>query len=345
MRSSPAFWHSPDPNSAMHRWQQRCLRPLAWFYGCIIGWRLRQSRNTSPLPRPVVVVGNIVVGGSGKTPTIIALTELCAALRIRPHLVSRGYGGRMRGPTRISEQSAWQEVGDEPLCLSQYAPVWVSKRRREGCLAAMKNGAKWVFCDDGLQDAEMSYHTRLLVIDGPYGLGNEQLLPAGPLRESWPDILQRIDAMLIIGQDAQQLGKQAANVGIPVFHGQLQPNQGLASWLHGREIIAFAGIGRPEKFRDTLTEIGATILDWHPFPDHHPYQRTDIEALLAQAKQRNATLVTTTKDAVKIPEALRQQLVVLPIALHIQQETEWRAWWRQRFSMTPAHQRDQRDED
>ncbi len=328
---APDFWHNTSRQAP--DWRIRLLSPLS--QGLRLWQRLRiwRARRTHPLPKPVWVVGNLVAGGAGKTPTVQALQSLFADQAVRPQVITRGYGGRMRGPGRITPQDDWQQTGDEPLLLAQGGTVWVAKDRKQGCLAAIEAGARLLLCDDGLQDPRIPYHTRLLVLDGHYGLGNGRLMPAGPLREPWADALSRTDALLVIGEDRHQYGRQAARAGVPVFHATLQPDLAIANWLRERPVVAFAGLGRPDKFRETLIDIGCHIRAWHPFPDHHPYQLQQLEALIQEAEASGSTLVTTTKDAVKLPPAIRSRITVVPVTLQLQEPALWQSWWRQRYAM------------
>ena len=303
---APEFW-AEDGLGA------RLLDPLGRLYGQ--AGRLRR-RCTTPrrAPLPTICVGNLTVGGAGKTPVAIALAVRLLAAGERPHLVTRGYGGRARGPLRVApERHDARLVGDEALLLAAVAPTWLARDRLAGAQAAAGAGASLVILDDGFQNPSLAPDLALVVIDGSYGFGNRRLVPAGPLREPVADGLRRADAAIRLGADAAQV-EESLPAALPRLEAELRPAAG-APDLAGRRVLAFAGIGRPIKLFNTVREAGAELVEGVAFPDHHRYRRAEVEPLLARARQAGALCVTTAKDAVRLPADLRVRVVVMPVAV------------------------------
>jgi tetraacyldisaccharide 4'-kinase len=273
---------------------------------------------------PVVCVGNFTAGGAGKTPTAIAVAERLTLLGETPHFVSRGYGGKETGPILVDpSQHMSQDVGDEPLLLSQHSPAWVSADRVAGALAAESAGASIILLDDGFQNPTLHKDLSLVVVDTGSGVGNGTVLPAGPLREPLEAAFKRTHALISLGSVplAGTLLDLARMSAVPVLTAQLQPASHEASKLVNQKLIAFAGIGRPEKFFSTLQEFGAEIVRQRPFPDHHPFSEADARELLDLAAETDATLVTTEKDMVRLQPLtgtagtqLRETTMVLPVS-------------------------------
>lgn len=324
MIRTPAFWQ--------HRtFLSRLLWPLSLLYGT--GAAL-DRRFTFPkqAPAPVIGIGNVTVGGAGKTPVTLALVPLLRQLGYTPHILSRGYGGMGARMHRVEGSDDWRLVGDEPLLLSAVAPTWVDAQRYDAAKTAVTAGATLLLADDALQHHALHKNITLLVIDAGYGIGNGYLLPAGPLRESFTTALAASDAVILIGEGSEAL---AASISKPIFRAALVPVTQHQSWS-GMRCFAFAGIGRPQKFYATLRTLGAQIIATQDFPDHHPYTDQEIRALFARATAENATLVTTAKDAVKIPADLRPRIQVLEVKLQWQNEAPLRAWLQERLTPPPA---------
>lgn len=308
MPSAPAFWAAGSGSP----WPI-LLAPLAALYG--LGNRLRQGM-TRPQDcgLPVISVGNLVAGGAGKTPTALALVRLLAAQGRRPHLLTRGYGGRLAGPLRVDPQlHDAAAVGDEALLLAAAAPTWVARDRPAGARAARVAGAGCVIADDAHQTWALARSLSLLVFDGGYGIGNGRLLPAGPLREPLADGLARADAAIVIGPVTAPLPDVGRK---PVFVATLQPDAEDAARLCGRRVLAFAGIGRPEKFFATLEQLGAEIVQRRSFPDHAPYTPDTVMRLAEEAQTLDAIPVTTAKDQVRLPTEARPMVECLHVDLH-----------------------------
>lgn len=305
---APAFWDagvaSPWPT---------LLAPLAALYDA--AGRLRRAMATPVrLPVPVVCVGNLVAGGAGKTPAVIALLRHLKQKGRKPHVVTRGYGGSMAGPVAVGFAHTAADVGDEALLLAAEATVWVAHDRAAGGQAAVAAGADCVLLDDGFQNPSLHQDVRLLVIDQAFGLGNGRVIPAGPLRETPEAGFPRAHAVIALRGEGERIQKLPVPPGLPVFTARLAPGIALAE-IAGARVVAFAGIGRPAKFFATLRAIGCEVVAEHAFPDHHTFGADVVMRLVDEAKVLNARLVTTAKDAVRLPESARALIDVLPVHL------------------------------
>lgn len=259
---------------------------------------------------PVICVGNLVVGGAGKTPVTLSLARHLTAQGHAVHLLSRGYGGSLAGPIAVdSTRHNALRVGDEPLLLAEAASTWIARDRIAGAKAAIAAGAGILLLDDGFQNASLGKDLSLVVVDGGYGVGNGRVLPAGPLREPLGAGLDRADVVVFIGEDVT--GVMSLLAGKTVLRARLVAEG--ANDLAGRAVVAFAGIGRPAKVFATLEEVGANLVARHAFPDHHPYREDQLRGLLAQAEAAQAVLVTTAKDAARLSEPWRERVRVLSV--------------------------------
>jgi tetraacyldisaccharide 4'-kinase len=309
---APDFWsRAASPLASL-------LAPLGLAYGA--AGRLRETLTTPRrLPVPVICVGNATAGGAGKTPVALALAAFLQARGRAPHFLSRGYGGGAgSGPLRVdAEGQDFRAVGDEALLLARQAPCWIGADRRAGARAAIAAGAELLVMDDGLQNPSLAKDFSLLVIDGPYGIGNGRLIPAGPLREPLARALARVQAAAIVGEDAHRLGERLA-ARIPVLRAELVARDS-AAW-RGRRVLAFAGIGRPAKFFATLEALGCELVARRAFPDHHPYTEDEAMRLVEAASAERATPVTTEKDFVRLPPEARRMVEALPVAIQWRDE-------------------------
>lgn len=303
---APGFWNRP-PGLA-----SAALAPLSWVWTSAA--RRRQRQTGVSLDVPVVCVGNINVGGSGKTPTVIALQE--ALFDAQPHVVTRGYKGALTGPVQVDPmRHSAAQVGDEPLLISAFGTVWMAKDRLAGAQAAQAAGARLILLDDGHQNPQLVKDLSLVVVDAAVGFGNGRVMPAGPLREPVTDGLRRADAVVLIGSDADR-ARCRATLGFdgPIAEARIEPLQTGMDWP-GTRVIAFAGIGRPEKFFDTLKGLGAELVAAHAFGDHEPYRGDRLSRLLSEARKTGAQLVTTEKDAARLPASFRPNVLALPVRL------------------------------
>ena len=307
---APDFWSDPD---GAGRW----LTPLARLHGAASRWRRRW---TTPwrAPAPVICVGNLVAGGAGKTPVALALGLLLREGGHKIHYLSRGHGGRLRGPVRVDgARHDARDVGDEAFLLAEIAPCWIARDRVAGAKAAVAAGAKIVVMDDGFQNPALAKDFSLLVIDGGYGFGNGLVMPAGPLRETRRDGLARADAVVLMEPDKCGVAQTLGNTGPPILPARLVPLPS-AQRFAGRKIVAFAGIGRPEKFFAFLEDLGCILVGRHGFDDHRCYTDDEIFQLVEAASAAGAVPVTTAKDYARLNPEFRAMVEVAGAAL------EWR---------------------
>ncbi len=313
---APRFWYGARPNVVAH-----ALRPISALYAAGTAHKLAIGARAK-LGVPVVCVGNLTAGGTGKTPTVIALWEILAGLGANPHILSRGYGGTLTKTTRVypARHSA-AECGDEPLLLSAFAPVWVGQDRLQSAKLAIAAGADILILDDGFQNASLAYDLSLIVVDAARGFGNGLVIPAGPLREPIATGLARADFVLSIGEAGQQASFSQRHPNLPRPHltGHLAPlNMGMS--FQDMPVLAFAGIGHPEKFFATLRQMGARILRAEALSDHQPLSDALMTRILRDAQSLGAQPVTTEKDAVRLPDALRREVLTVPVRLRLDQD-------------------------
>lgn len=314
MREPAFWWHPPGLASGL-------LAPAAALYGRIAAARMRRPGRT--LPVPVVCVGNLTVGGAGKTPTAIAVARLIQGAGLRPVFLTRGYKGRLAGPLAVDPSAAAADVGDEPLLLARTAPTILSRDRSAGADAALAARAGVIVMDDGLQNPSLVKTAALVVVDGRRGIGNGRVLPAGPLRLALEAQLDRAHAMLVIGPPsdlALPAVEAARRRGLPVFSGRLLPEPTAVAALRGQRLLAYAGIADPAKFFATLASAGLAPVRTAHFPDHHAFTAAEAARLIADAAADGLRLVTTEKDVSRLQgdpalAALAAASATLPVAL------------------------------
>jgi tetraacyldisaccharide 4'-kinase len=294
MSEAPPFWWKPSG------WQSTVLAPFAWIYGTIARYRMDHAPRLK-VAAAVICVGNPTVGGSGKTPVALALGKTAIAMGLRPGFLSRGYGGSVTGPHLVDpDHDMARLVGDEPLLLARQAPTVVGANRAEAAQKLIQLGVNLIIMDDGFQSAKVHFDEALLVVDARRGIGNGAIIPAGPLRAPLTDQLRHSDALVVVGAGSAADGviRRAARAGKPVHTAKLLPDAAIG--IAGARIVAFAGIGDPEKFFATVREMGAELVAARAFGDHHPYGEAELRELDTLAKSLKARLVTTAKDAVRM---------------------------------------------
>lgn len=264
---------------------------------------------------PVICIGNLTAGGSGKTPVSISIAHILKQAGKKPYFISRGYGGNLSDVEVDINLHSPMEVGDEPLLLVKEAPVIVNHDRYEGAQKAINEGADIIIMDDGFQNPSLHKDKSFLVIDGNIGLGNMFPIPAGPMREFYSQGKKRADAVIILGEDKTNIADKFSD--LPIFYGDIIPQ---APQTENKNIIAFAGIGRPQKFYDSLKNCGLNITKTFDFPDHYLYKSDDIKKIIKTAEDMGCEIFTTSKDFVKIPTLYKSKIKVLEITIKWQNE-------------------------
>jgi tetraacyldisaccharide 4'-kinase len=317
MRDPSFWWRKAGVTAGL-------LAPFAAIYGAVAARRMALSGARTNVP--VICVGNFTLGGAGKTPTAIWLAKILQGAGERPYCLSRGYGGSEAGPRLVdAHNDSAAKVGDEALLLARAAPTFVSRDRVVGAQAAQSAGASVIVMDDGLQNASLKKDFTLAVIDARRGIGNGRVFPAGPLRAPLDAQLKRCNALLIVGD-----GGAIDPHGLPVFHGRLVPDPAAVTALKTRQVLAFAGIGDPEKFFATVEAAGIAIAQRRAFDDHHRYSAEEAAGLVMAAEHGVLTLLTTEKDHARMAgepalAALAAHAQVLPVTLTVDDADRLRA--------------------
>ncbi len=301
---APDFWYA-NPNESV----AFVLRPIGWLYG--LGGYLRVWFATPfRCAVPVVCVGNLTAGGTGKTPLAIAIGELLKARGLRVAFLSRGFGANVPGAMIVdATQDVAADVGDEPLLLAQHAMTVVSPDRPAGARLAISRGAQVIVMDDGFQNPSLTKDLSFVVVDAVRGFGNGCLIPAGPLRERVEDGMARADAIIVMGE-----GNAKVPQSKPQLNAHLMPLRGEDTRLKGQSVVAFAGIGDPKKFFQTAASCGASVKVERVYPDHHAYSDDDLSELFEIAKRYDAKLLTTEKDWLRLAPSARAQVDVLKVS-------------------------------
>ncbi|MCA1513927.1 tetraacyldisaccharide 4'-kinase [Bradyrhizobium sp. NBAIM01] len=309
----PAFWYRPRSLQSYALW------PLGALYGAFTARRMLRQGVDAGIP--VICVGNYHVGGAGKTPTVLALTKLLRELGETPVVLSRGYGGRLKGPVMVDrERHDAADVGDEPLMMSRDVPVVVARDRLDGVALAKSQGATVILMDDGFQNPALFKDASLIVIDGERGLGNGEVFPAGPLRAPLAAQLARTDALVLIGDGnaANDVAAEIAKRNKPELRARLKPDAASLAQLLGKRVFAFAGIGDPERFFRTLRASGIDVVRTRAFADHHMFSEGEIAALAAEAQREQLTLVTTEKDLARLRGSAGVPDGIVPFAVQLE---------------------------
>lgn len=321
---APAFWWRRSGLLSALLW------PLARGYGAVARRRLLKAGARAQVP--VICIGNPTLGGAGKTPTAIAVGQMLLAAGRRPVFLTRGYSGRLAGPLAVDPSAhCATDVGDEPLLLARIAPAIVARDRLKGAHAAQALGADAIVMDDGFQNPSLHKDVSILVVDGRRGLGNAQVFPAGPLRAPAAEQFERAHALVVIGEatGARAAIAMAEKRGLPVLRARIAPQAEAIARLRGRPLLAFCGIGDPERFVAMLRAAGLDVRRERAFPDHHRYTPQQATSLLAEAGACGLQLATTEKDWVRLAgaaeiETLRARAEPVPIAIAFEDEPRLR---------------------
>src|SRR6185312_9392148 len=320
MREPGFWWRKAGPMSTL-------LSPLGAVYGSIAAQRM--ARNGARAGVPVICVGNFTLGGAGKTPTAIAIARMLAAAGEHVFFLTRGYGGSEAGPKRVDAHAdVAARVGDEALLLAHVAPTIVARDRVAGAALAKAQGASVVVMDDGLQNGSIEKDFALAVADARRGIGNGCVFPAGPLRAPLGTQLARSNALLVVGEGkgADAVAAEMRRRGKAVWRGRLEPHRESAGAIT-RPVLAFAGIGDPDKFFATAEAAGIRVVQRRAFPDHHIFSAEEAAGLLMAADSEALALLTTEKDRARMTgdpalAGLMQRAHVLPVTMEIAEASE-----------------------
>ncbi|PHR61660.1 MAG: tetraacyldisaccharide 4'-kinase [Robiginitomaculum sp.] len=319
---APEFWnHKYGRESAPML--RTLLSPLGWLYARATAKRLADADDIYDPHIPVISVGNASVGGTGKTPVSAYLLESLTRMGVRACVVTRGYGGREKGPMIVTKKHTAAQMGDEPLLLARHGRVWVAMDRGDGGRAAAAQGAQIIILDDGHQNPSLVKTLSLLVVDAEIGFGNEYVFPAGPLREPVKAALERTDAVILMKPYSEYKVDEDLLTqlkGKMVISASLRPSMAVPAG----KLYAFAGIGRPNKFFDALLRAGADLVESMPYANHYTYKETDMKDLLELSQEYGAKLITTEKDYVRLPKAIQKLIHVWPVSVEFEDELSMR---------------------
>lgn len=309
----PHFWF--QKNSLL----SHLLLPLSgiWLLGTTIRKRFYTRK---AVEKPVISIGNVNIGGTGKTPLAITLIQKLRDEGHNPHIVSRGYGGKLQGPIQVNEKEhSVRDVGDEALLLASFGPTWVARDRYMGAVSAVNEGASIVILDDGHQNLTLEPTLSIIVVDAVRGFGNKRVIPSGPLREPLSQALARVDMVVAVGTETQVERLQnhfGKDYDLPVIPARLTLLESGLS-LDSQNVVAFAGIGDPSKFRATLNELGTNVIKFVPLDDHEVPAESFLLRLEGEARKSNALLITTEKDAVRLNPDWKKKVLTVPIRLEL----------------------------
>ncbi|NCP62869.1 MAG: tetraacyldisaccharide 4'-kinase [Alphaproteobacteria bacterium] len=307
----PSFWYTSTATASLRLSVLKVLSALFRFAGIV----KKAFTRTRAVDKTVICIGNLTVGGAGKTPVTLSIARYFKGRGKKVAIISRGYKGRLKGPLLVDPTiHTARDVGDEPLLLSLSCTTWISANRYKGAKAAIKKGAEIILLDDGLQHSTLKQDLKICVIDARRGFGNRKVMPAGPLREPLEKGLGRVDAFIVVG-NAEGHRLSFDEIKKPLLQAAISINKDDWAVLKNKRLVAFAGIANPEKFFETLRLENFDVQHTIPFPDHHFYTTEDLETLQQTAKEHCADLVTTQKDRVRLPKALQKGIHQLRIQL------------------------------
>ena len=319
MIKTPQFWNDRGVKSTAISFG---LLPLSALWIGLSALRHAITK-TSKADLPVICIGNITAGGTGKTPLVGLLYDELLAAGHNPAILTRGYGGSDAGPLWVDGTVHDATIcGDEPLMLAEGRDVLVARDRVSGAYAIASRGIHdLILMDDGMQNPFLAKDIKIGVFDGEVGIGNGQIIPAGPLREAASSGIAQLDMVVINGDDETGLADMIPS-GIPVFIGSIIPDQSVIDDFDGAPLLGFAGIARPQRFFATLRRTGANLVQWLAFADHHPFSQTDLTTLHHDAIHQGAQLITTKKDWVRLPSEWRDKVTFLPVTMELAQKDE-----------------------
>ena len=301
---TPKFWNEKNIISIM-------LYPISLVYGCVTQLRIKKKYKYKSKAK-VICIGNITAGGVGKTPVAMAMAEKYIKEGKRVVFVTRGYKGKLKNIVVDLEKHSAVETGDEARLLASVALVVIAPNRDEGAKKAESLGADVIIMDDGFQNPSLYKDESWLVFDGEIGVGNGMIIPSGPLRESLKNGEKRAKAMIIMGEDKTGLAKTTK---LDVYMGKLVAE---TLEIENKKVLAFAGIGRPQKFYDTLEKEGFEVIIKKDFEDHHNYLDVEIEDIICEARKQGLSVITTQKDYVKISNKYKNDIYCLKVKAQIE---------------------------
>lgn len=291
---TPKFWNNKGLISTL-------LLPISSIYGAITQLRIKFS-TPYKCSAKVICIGNITAGGVGKTPIAIAMAEKYIKEGKKVFFVTRGYKGKLKNILVDLTTHTPEETGDEARLLAQTAPTIISPQRDIGAKMAVSMGAEVIIMDDGFQNPSLYKDESWLVFDGNIGIGNGRIIPAGPLRETLKNGQKRAQHIIIMGKDTTNL---APKCNLPIHYGHIEPKP---FELTNKRVLAFAGIGHPQKFYNTLQTNGYEVIKSIDFADHHQYTINDIAQIKEIAQKENLSIVTTEKDYIKLSDEMKENI-------------------------------------
>ncbi|MGB0843117.1 MAG: tetraacyldisaccharide 4'-kinase [Alphaproteobacteria bacterium] len=301
-----------------------CLRPVSWLYA-LVGVLSHRFSKPEKVGVPVICVGNVVVGGAGKTPFVLWLANHLKNNGHSPHILLRGYGGsHSKSNHRVTLTDTVELVGDEALLYVDKFPTWVGGDRVKSAQLAQDAGADIILMDDGFQNHGLTKDLSFLIVDRQVGFGNGLVLPAGPLREPLNAAFKRTQHIVVMGNEKLPL-PQNLPVSVKVYEARVELRDEDVAWLKNKNLIAFSGIGRPEKFFDSLKNVGANLLAVRSFPDHHVFTEQELQDLQnlkieLEAQYGQVTLVTTSKDHLRLSKVHQQGVKLVRVDLRPKDE-------------------------